>query len=139
MIVCSNIWLLCLIVVFSPGGTASLWYQTFPFSEQSCPNLIWISLKNFCPEFGTSLVQIKIVSFGCNAQNFNKQVALRYMSTLKYVKFVKSFCSYNHFVNIISSCNFVTLLKRSKKHCTFERLPHCSDIYVTFWAEDEEG
>ena len=61
LIICSNIWLFCLIVVFSPGGTASLWYQPFPFWEQSWPNLIWISLKNFYPEFQTSFYDISLI------------------------------------------------------------------------------
>ena len=136
LIVCSNIWLLCLIVVFSPGGTAPLWTQTFPFSGQSWPNLIWISLTQLLSTIRNQNSISSSLAFGCNAQHFNKQVVPRNMGTLKETEI----CQFRQIILFIVykyHCFLQSQLYwKEISHWTFNTCLTVFDIYVTFLAKD---
>ena len=129
LIVCSNIWLLCLIVVFSPGGTASLWTQTFPFSGQSWPNLIWISLTQLLSTIRNQNSISSSLAFGCNAQNFNKQAAPRNMKTLKETEI----CEFRQIILFILykyHCFLQSQLWKEISHWTFNT---CLTVLTFMW------
>ena len=60
LIGCYDIRLFCLIVLLSPEDFPLI--SNISFLGETCPNLIWISLRNFYSEPSTSLDEIKIVS-----------------------------------------------------------------------------